>query len=104
MFKNNDNGRMTVTIMARYELGGDVEKTETLSSRSVKVGPTPVAVAATQPSPSTTVSTQASTIPLQARTPPTVTQPRLTMAIENDENGGAHATPLRDREPPDEAV
>ena len=90
--------------MARYELGGGVEKTATLSSRSVKVGPPPVAVAATQPSPETTVPTQASKIPLQATNPPTVTQPRLAMATENDENDGAHTTPLRNREPPNEAV
>ena len=98
VFENNDNGRKTVTIIARYELGGGVEKTATLSSRSVKLSPPPVAVAATHPSPATTVPTQASTIPLQATTPPTVTQPRLTMATENDENGGAHTTPLRNRE------
>ena len=85
-------------------MGGGVKKTATLSSRSVKVGPPPVAVAATQPSPATIVPTQASTIPLQATTPPTVTQPRLMMATENDDNGGAHTTPLRNREPPNEAV
>ena len=77
VFENNDNGQKTVTIMARYELGGGVENTATLSSLSVKVGPPPVAVSATQLSPYTTVPTQASTIPLQAKTSPTVTQPRL---------------------------
>ena len=50
-FENNDNGLITVVIMARYKLGGGVEKTATLSSRSVKVGPPPVAVSATQLSP-----------------------------------------------------
>ena len=104
VFEKNENGRMTVMIMARYELGGGVEKTATLSSRSIKVGPPPVAVAATQHSPATTVPTQASTIPLQETTPPTVTQPRLTMATDNDENGWARTTPLRNREPLNEAV
>ena len=104
VFENNDNSQKTVTIMARYELGGGFENTATLSSRSVKVGPPPVDVAATQLSPETIVPTQASIIPLQATTPPTVTQPRLTMATENEENGGAHTAPLRNREPPNEAV
>ena len=46
----------------------------------------------------------AHTTPLRNREPPSEDVERLKMATENDENGGAHTTPLRNREPPNEAV